>query len=96
MVTLRSSLNHLAKAVDLNLKTKSLAVSVPKEYVPAIQKGMEEALLGGVIAGYEVIDVKVESFDGSYHEVDSNEMAFKIAGSMAVRNGVKKAGPSHS
>ncbi|MEI7475454.1 MAG: elongation factor G [bacterium] len=65
---------------------------VPREYVPAIQKGIEETLLGGVIAGYEVIDVKASLVDGSYHDVDSNEMAFKIASSMAVKEGVKKGG----
>jgi elongation factor G len=54
---------------------------------------MEEALLGGVVAGYEVIDVKVTLFDGSYHDVDSSEMAFKIAGSMAIKEGIKKAKP---
>jgi elongation factor G len=66
---------------------------VPKEYVTPTGKGIEEALQGGVIAGYEVIDVKATLFDGSYHDVDSNEMAFKIAGSMAAKAGVPKAGP---
>lgn len=66
---------------------------VPREYIPAVQKGVEEALGGGVIAGYELIDVKATIFDGSYHDVDSNEMAFKIAGSMALKAGVPKAGP---
>jgi elongation factor G len=65
---------------------------VPREYVGAVGKGAEEALSNGVIAGYEVIDVKVTIFDGSYHDVDSNEMAFKIAASMAVKEGVPKAG----
>ncbi|MEB3287763.1 MAG: elongation factor G [Vampirovibrionales bacterium] len=65
---------------------------VPREYVPAVSKGAEEALNAGVIAGYEVIDVKVTIFDGSYHDVDSNEMAFKIAASMAIKEGVPKAG----
>ena len=66
---------------------------VPREYVPAVDKGVKEALEGGVIAGYPVVDVKVTIFDGSYHDVDSNEMAFKIAGSMAVKEGVRKAKP---
>jgi elongation factor G len=66
---------------------------VPREYVPAVNKGVEEALKGGVIAGFQLIDVKVTIFDGSYHDVDSNEMAFKIAGSMALKAGVPKAGP---
>jgi elongation factor G len=66
---------------------------VPREYIPAVSKGVEEALKGGVIAGYEVIDIKATIFDGSYHDVDSNEMAFKIAGSMALKAGIPKAGP---
>lgn len=66
---------------------------IPREYIPAVDKGIQEACAGGVIAGYEVIDFKVELFDGSYHEVDSSEMAFKIAGSIAFKDGVKRAGP---
>jgi len=66
---------------------------VPREYIPAVDKGVREALEGGVIAGYPVVDVKVTIFDGSYHDVDSNEMAFKIAGSMAVKEGVRRAKP---
>jgi elongation factor G len=66
---------------------------VPREYIPAVDKGVKEALEGGVIAGYPVVDVKVTLFDGSYHDVDSNEMAFKIAGSMALKEGVRRAKP---
>jgi len=66
---------------------------VPREYVPAVDKGVKEALEGGVIAGYPVVDVKVTLIDGSYHDVDSNEMAFKIAGSIAVKEGVRRAKP---
>ncbi len=66
---------------------------IPKEYIPAVDKGVQEQLLNGVIAGYPVVDVKVTLFDGSFHEVDSNEMAFKIAGSMCVRQGALKAKP---
>jgi elongation factor G len=66
---------------------------VPKEYIPAVDKGIQEAMQGGVIAGYPVVDVKVTLFDGSYHEVDSNENAFKIAGSMGFKSGVQKAKP---
>jgi elongation factor G len=66
---------------------------IPREYIPAVDKGIKEALEGGVIAGYPVVDVKITLFDGSYHEVDSNEMAFKIAGSMAFKDGVRKAKP---
>lgn len=66
---------------------------VPKEYIPAVDKGIQEQLQNGVLAGYPVVDVKVTLFDGSYHEVDSSEMAFKIAGSMAVKEGALKANP---
>jgi elongation factor G len=66
---------------------------VPKEYIPAVDKGIQEAMQSGVIAGYPVVDVKVTLYDGSYHEVDSNENAFKIAGSMGFKAGVEKARP---
>ncbi|MBB1487308.1 elongation factor G [Oceanospirillum sediminis] len=66
---------------------------VPKEYIPAVEKGCFEQLQNGVLAGYPMIDVKVTLFDGSYHDVDSNEMAFKIAGSMGVKQGCAKADP---
>jgi len=66
---------------------------IPQEYIPAVKKGVEEALGKGVVAGYPVVDVKVTLFDGSYHEVDSSEAAFKIAGSIAFQEGAKKAGP---
>jgi elongation factor G len=66
---------------------------VPKEYIPAVDKGVQEQLKSGVLAGYPMLDVKVSIFDGSYHDVDSNEMAFKIAGSMCFREGAKKADP---
>jgi elongation factor G len=67
--------------------------SVPREYVPAVDKGIREAEETGVIAGYPVVDVKVTLFDGSYHDVDSNEMAFKIAGSMGFKDGFRRARP---
>jgi elongation factor G len=66
---------------------------VPGEYIKPVQQGIEEAMANGVIAGYPVVDIKAELYDGSYHDVDSNEMAFKIAGSMALQEGVKKAAP---
>lgn len=66
---------------------------VPREYIPAVDKGVQEAMQSGVLAGYPVVDVKVSLFDGSYHDVDSNENAFKIAGSMAFREGFMKANP---
>ncbi|MGK2941396.1 MAG: elongation factor G [Immundisolibacter sp.] len=66
---------------------------VPREYIPAVDKGVQETLGNGIVAGYPVVDVKVTLFDGSYHDVDSNEMAFKIAGSMAFKEGARKANP---
>ncbi len=66
---------------------------VPNEYIPAVKKGIEEAMGNGVIAGYPVVDIRAELYDGSYHEVDSSEMAFSIAGSIALQDGVKKANP---
>jgi len=66
---------------------------VPREYVPAIDKGVQEAMKNGVVAGYPVVDIKVTVFDGSYHDVDSNEMAFKVAASMGFKEGVAKASP---
>src|SRR5690606_28827286 len=66
---------------------------VPKEYIPAVDKGIQEQLKNGVLAGFPVVDVKVTLFDGSYHDVDSSEMAFKIAGSMAFKEGFMKAKP---
>ena len=68
--------------------------SVPKEYIPAVDAGIKGAMQAGVLAGYQVVDVKVELYDGSYHEVDSSEMAFKIAGSMAFKEAMRKADPA--
>jgi elongation factor G len=67
--------------------------TVPREYIPAVDKGIQEAVQTGVIAGYPIVDVKVTIFDGSYHDVDSNEMAFKIAGSIGFKEGFRKAKP---
>jgi len=67
--------------------------SIPKEYIPAVEKGVREAAEGGILAGYPATDIKVRLFDGSFHEVDSNEMAFKMAGSMAFKEGASKGHP---
>jgi elongation factor G len=73
--------------------SKIVGGSIPKEYVPAVEQGIKEACETGIVSGYPMIDLKVTLLDGSYHDVDSSEMAFKIAGSMAVRNAVQKASP---
>jgi elongation factor G len=72
---------------------KIVGGAIPKEYIPAVDAGIQGAMLNGVLAGYNVVDVKVTLVDGSYHEVDSSEMAFKIAGSMAFKDAAKKASP---
>lgn len=74
-------------------ENKIVGGSIPREYIPAVSKGIEEALSTGIQAGYPVVDLKATLFEGSYHDVDSSEMAFKIAGSMAFKEGAKKAGP---
>ena len=72
---------------------KVVGGAIPKEYIPAVDAGIQGAMQSGILAGYNVVDVKVTLYDGSYHEVDSSEMAFKIAGSMAFKNAMKKANP---
>ena len=67
--------------------------AIPKEYIPAVDAGIQGAMQNGILAGYNVVDCKVTLYDGSYHEVDSSEMAFKIAGSMAFKDAMKKANP---
>lgn len=74
-------------------ENKIVGGAIPKEYIEPARKGMEEALEGGILAGFPMIDVKVTLYDGTYHDVDSSEMAFKIAGSMAMKEGAKKAKP---
>lgn len=74
-------------------ENKIVGGAIPKEYIEPARKGMEEALEGGILAGFPMIDVKVTLYDGSYHEVDSSEMAFKVAGSMAIKEGCRKATP---
>ena len=90
-VWLRLGQNESGKGFEFINSIKGGAV--PAEYIPAVRSGIEEAMLNGVIAGYPVVDVKAELYDGSFHDVDSSEMAFKIAGSMAFQDGFKKAAP---
>jgi elongation factor G len=90
-VHLRLSQNEMGKGFEFINSIKGGVI--PGEYIKPIEEGIKEAMANGVIAGYPVVDIKVELFFGSYHEVDSNEMAFKIAGSMALQEGVKKASP---
>ncbi|HSX36171.1 MAG TPA: elongation factor G [Patescibacteria group bacterium] len=90
-VSLRLSQNEMGKGFEFINSIKGGVI--PGEYIKPIEQGVVEAMANGVLAGYPVVDIKVELFDGSYHEVDSSEMAFKIAGSMALQEGVKKASP---
>jgi elongation factor G len=90
-VWLRLSQNEAGKGFDFINSIKGGVI--PSEYIPAVRSGIEEAMANGVIAGYPVVDLKAELYDGSFHEVDSSEMAFKIAGSMALPEGVKNAAP---
>jgi len=81
------------RGVGYLFENATVGGSVPKEYVPAVDKGIREAMQNGILAGFPVVDIKVRLVDGSYHEVDSNEMAFKIAGSMGFKEGFQKANP---
>jgi len=83
--------NEPGKGYEFTNDTKGGAI--PKEYVKPIDQGIQEAMQGGILAGYEMVDIKVSLYDGSYHDVDSNEMAFKIAGSMAFKEAARKAKP---
>jgi elongation factor G len=85
------TMDPLERGTGFEFVNKVVGGSIPREYVPAVEKGVKEAMEGGVLAGYPVVDVRVTVIDGSYHEVDSSEMAFKIAGSMAFKDGAKKA-----
>jgi elongation factor G len=88
------TLEPLERGSGFEFESKIVGGSVPREFWKAISEGIRDALAGGVMAGYPVIDVKATLIDGSYHEVDSSEMAFKIAGSMAAKSGVQKANPA--
>ena len=90
-VKIRVSPNESGKGYEFT--NAIVGGSIPKEYIPAVDKGIQGAMKSGILAGYEVVDVKVELYDGSYHEVDSSEMAFQIAGSMAFKEAMEKANP---
>lgn len=83
----------LEAGTGFEFENKIVGGTIPKEYIPAIEKGVVEAMENGIVAGYPVVDCKVTVYDGSFHEVDSNEMAFKIAASMAFKDGMKSASP---
>jgi elongation factor G len=87
-------LEPLERGAGVEFESKIVGGAVPREFIKPIEQGLREALQGGVVAGYPVIDLKATLIDGSYHEVDSSEMAFKIAGSMAAKDGVAKAEPT--
>jgi elongation factor G len=86
-------LEPLERGQGYLFENKVVGGAIPKEYIAPVDEGIQEALRNGVIAGYPMLDVKITLYDGSYHDVDSSEMAFKIAGSMAVKAGAQKAGP---
>jgi elongation factor G len=86
-------LEPLPRGTGFVFENKIVGAAIPKEYIPAVEAGVKEALDSGVLAGYPLLDIKATLYDGSYHEVDSSEMAFAVAGSMALKAGVQKAGP---
>ena len=86
-------LEPLERGAGFEFVNKIVGGVVPKEYIPAVEQGVKEAMQVGVVAGYPMMDVRVTIYDGSYHEVDSSEMAFKVAGSMAFKAGAAKAQP---
>ena len=90
-VSIKVEPNESGKGYEFNDEIKG--GNVPKEYIPAVDQGIKGALAAGVVAGYEVVDIKVTLYDGKYHEVDSSEMAFKICGSMAIKEAMQKANP---
>ena len=89
----RSAPNSVEPGSGYQFENMTVGGSVPREFVKPIDQGIQEALTRGVLAGYPIDDVRIELFDGSYHDVDSSEMAFKIAGSMAFQDAAKKAKP---
>ena len=93
MVTLRSLWSPMKSGKGYEFINNVVGGAIPKEYIPAVDAGIQGAMQSGILAGYQVVDVKVTLYDGSYHEVDSSEMAFKIAGSMAFKEACRKAQP---
>jgi elongation factor G len=91
-VKIRIEPNESGKGYEF--RNKTVGGSIPKEYIGSIDQGIQGAMKAGIIAGYNVVDIIVELFDGSYHEVDSSEMAFKIAGSMVLKEGIRRADPA--
>ncbi len=91
-VKIKVSPNESGKGYEF--KNSIVGGSIPKEYIPAVDAGIKGALQTGILAGYQVVDVKVELYDGSYHDVDSSEMAFKMAGSQAIKEAMRKANPT--
>ena len=92
-VTAKSTSSRRSRAPAMRLRDATVGGSIPKEYIPAVDKGIQEAAKNGYLAGYEMVDFKAVVYDGSYHEVDSSEMAFKIAGSLAFKDGMTRAKP---
>ena len=88
------TIEPLERGSGVEFESKIVGGAVPREFWRAIEQGIREALAGGIVAGYPMIDLKATLIDGSFHEVDSSEMAFKIAGSMAVKDGAAKADPA--
>jgi elongation factor G len=87
-------LEPMGPGKGFEFENKIVGGSIPREYIPAVEKGIREALGSGALAGYQLVDLKAILTDGSFHEVDSSEMAFKIAASMALKDGAKKANPA--
>jgi elongation factor G len=87
-------LDPLAPGGNFEFVDSIFGGSVPRQYIPAVEKGVRDALIGGILAGYPMVDVKVTLCDGSYHAVDSSEMAFKVASAMALKKGVMQAKPA--
>ncbi len=90
---LSSALEPVDRGNGIIFENKISGGTIPREYIPAVEKGVREAAESGVLAGYPITDIKVQLIDGSYHEVDSSEMAFKMAGIFAFKEGVQKGSP---